>query len=200
MHKHVIISSILKNKKLAENLKKNAFLNACINNNEDIFKLIRKERATTASVPTTIDGVSTDIQIHFASIYKTLYNSVDDDNGLSHFKEHLSRKVNPSCIEDAWRITPERVQDAVHRLKNDKTDPVLDFNSDCLKNVPSIFCEQLSLLFRQFLIHGHISSFLMISTLIPLVKDKLGDITSSDNYRSIAISSLILKVFDYGYP
>ena len=37
----------------------------------------------------------------------------------------------------------------------------------------------------------------MISTLLPIVKDKLGDITSSDNYRSIAISCLILKVFDY---
>ena len=33
----------------------------------------------------------------------------------------------------------------------------------------------------------------MLSTLIPLVKDKLGDI----NYRSIALSSLILKVFDW---
>ena len=31
----------------------------------------------------------------------------------------------------------------------------------------------------------------------PIIKDKLGDISSSDNYRSIALSSLILKVFDY---
>ena len=37
----------------------------------------------------------------------------------------------------------------------------------------------------------------MISTLIPLVKDKLGDITAINNYRSIALSSLILKVFDW---
>ena len=188
---------IRKNKKLAENLKKNAFLNACINNNEDIFKLIRKEWATTPSVPNTMDGVSTDIENHFASIYKTLYNSVNDENDLSNYKEHLSKKINPSSIVDAWRITPERVHDAVQRLKNEKNDPVLDFKSDCLKNAPPIFCTQLSLLFRQFLIHGHISSFLMISTLIPLVKEKMGDITSSDNYRSIAISSLILKVFDY---
>ena len=188
---------IRKNKKLAENLKKNAFLNACINNNEDIFKLIRKERATTPSVPTTMDGVSTDIENHFASIYKTLYNSVDVENDLSNYKEHLSKKINPSSIVDAWRITPERVHDAVQCLKNEKNDPVIDFKSDCLKNAPPIFCTQLSLLFRQFLIHGHISSFLMISTLIPLVKEKMGDITSSDNYRSISISSLILKVFDY---
>ena len=37
----------------------------------------------------------------------------------------------------------------------------------------------------------------MVSTLIPLVKDKLGDMTSSSNYRSIALSSLILKIFDW---
>ena len=37
----------------------------------------------------------------------------------------------------------------------------------------------------------------MVSTLIPLVKDKLGDTTSSSNYRSIALSSLILKIFDW---
>ena len=53
------------------------------------------------------------------------------------------------------------------------------------------------MLFVLFLIHGHISSFLMISTLVTIVKDKLGDITSSENYGSIAISNLILKVFDY---
>ena len=109
-----------KNEKLAENLKKNAFLNVCINNNEDIFKLIRKERATTTSAPTTMDGVSMDIENHFASIYKTLYNSVDDENDLSNYKEHLSKKMNPSCIVDAWRITPERVHNAVQRLKNEK--------------------------------------------------------------------------------
>ena len=40
----------------------------------------------------------------------------------------------------------------------------------------------------------------MISVLIPIIKDKLGEITSSDNYRSIALSSLILKVFDYVIP
>ena len=33
-----------------------------------------------------------DIENHFASIYKTLYNSVDDDIDLSNYKEHLSKK------------------------------------------------------------------------------------------------------------
>ena len=48
-----------------------------------------------------------------------------------------------------------------------------------------------------FLVHGHISSVIMVSTIIPLIKDKLGDINVSSNYRSIALSSLVLKVFDW---
>ena len=35
--------------------------------------------------------------------------------------------------------------------------------------------------------HAHVSDFLLISMMIPIIKDKLGDHTSSDNYRSIAI-------------
>ena len=37
----------------------------------------------------------------------------------------------------------------------------------------------------------------LLSNLIPIVKDKLGDITSSEDYRSIAISSLVIKIFDW---
>ena len=37
----------------------------------------------------------------------------------------------------------------------------------------------------------------MVSTVIPQIKDKLGDISLSNNYRSIALSSLILKIFDW---
>ena len=38
---------------------------------------------------------------------------------------------------------------------------------------------------------------LLLATLVPILKDKLGDICESNNYRSIAISSFILKVFDW---
>ena len=37
----------------------------------------------------------------------------------------------------------------------------------------------------------------MTATLVPIVKDKLGDVCSSKNYRSIAISSLVLKLIDW---
>ena len=36
-----------------------------------------------------------------------------------------------------------------------------------------------------------------MSTLVPILKDKLGNICADDNYHSIAISSLVLKIFDW---
>ena len=50
---------------------------------------------------------------------------------------------------------------------------------------------------RSFLIHGHITYFLLLATLLPIIKNKLGSVNTSSNYRSIAISSLILKLLDW---
>ena len=48
-----------------------------------------------------------------------------------------------------------------------------------------------------FLIHGHITLFLLLATLLPIIKNKLGRIDVSTNYRSIALSSLVLKLIDW---
>lgn len=188
---------IRKNRKMTEILKRNALLDACINNNGDIFKAIKKQRHTHSTVPTKIDNITTNIENHFANIYSQLYNSVNDRTELNILARHISENINSSSINDVNRITPELVKEALTHLKVNKTDPILKFGSECLNNAPFILCEQLCMVFRCFLIHGHISSFLMISTLIPIIKDKLSDNSSSNNYRSIALSSLILKVLDW---
>ena len=53
------------------------------------------------------------------------------------------------------------------------------------------------ILIKSFLIHSHVSNALLLATIIPVPKDKLGDLTSRNNYRSIALNSLILKIFDW---
>ena len=50
---------------------------------------------------------------------------------------------------------------------------------------------------KSFLVHGYVSDPLLLATIIPLIKDKLSSDESSNNYRSIALSSVILKVFDW---
>ena len=40
--------------------------------------------------------------------------------------------------------------------------------------------------------HGHVTIYLLLATLVPIIKNK-----TSNNYRSIAISSLVLKILDW---
>ena len=110
---------------------------------------------------------------------------------------HLNTKIDSGSFIEVEKITPALIKEAISKLQNDKTDPLYHFNSDCMKNSPRILCELLAKLFRMCLIHGHISSIIKVSTVIPLIKDKLGDISSSNNYRSIDLSSLLLKIFDW---
>ena len=50
---------------------------------------------------------------------------------------------------------------------------------------------------KSFIIHGHISLYLLLSTLVLIVKNKLTSQNVSKNYRAIALSSLLLKVLDW---
>ena len=78
-----------------------------------------------------------------------------------------------------------------------KCDAVYDFSSDCLMNASNKLIDHVTTLFKWFLATGKIPAFLLLCTLVPIVKDNLDDIATSDNYRAIAIGSLILKWFDW---
>ena len=61
---------------------------------------------------------------------------------------------------------------------------------------PEVLAVHLTNLLKVFVSHGSVPYFILICTLLPLVKDNLADITSSDNYRAIASGSLVLKLLD----
>ena len=68
--------------------------------------------------------------------------------------------------------------------------------SDNLKNGTDLLFTLISLLFSAMLIHGIAPSGLLLSTLVPIPKNKRGNRCNSDNYRQIAISSILGKLFD----
>ena len=54
----------------------------------------------------------------------------------------------------------------------------------------------ISIALQCFLIHGYGTLLLLLATLVPIIKDKLESISISKNYRSISMSSLVLKLLD----
>ena len=54
----------------------------------------------------------------------------------------------------------------------------------------------LSICFNAFIVHGFLPSDLTDTVLVPIVKDKTGDISDKGNYRPIALASVVSKVFE----
>jgi hypothetical protein len=188
---------IRKNKRMLDNIKRNNLLNCCLNGKGNIFDEVKKSRRCQQTFAPSIDNITENIPMHFAKIYKNLYNSVEDQDDLRIVEEKIKTNINTMSLQHIDLITKEVLTNASSKLKPGKSDPILDISSDCLLNAPSTLFERLSLIMRSYLIHGHISDFLLISSLLPIIKDKLGDTSVSSNYRSIAISSLVMKLFDW---
>ena len=99
----------------------------------------------------------------------------------------MVNKVDASLIK---RIVKEK-------LKSSKTDPEFDLTTDALKNSPDSLYRNIASMIRSMLIHGHVCMELLGNAIIPLIKDKCGKDDDSNNYRGIALSSLMLKIFDW---
>ena len=63
-------------------------------------------------------------------------------------------------------------------------------------NVHPILVSILAVLFNAMLQHGYIPDNFGRGVIIPLIKDKSGDASSSSNYRGITLSSNVSKLFE----
>ena len=108
-----------------------------------------------------------------------------------------SLNISNHDMADIEKVSPEVVFQAISCINANKSDNIFDFKSNAILNASDILTNHLTLLLQSFLIHGYVPTDLITCLLKPIVKDKLGDINSFDNYRAIGISSLILKVLDW---
>jgi hypothetical protein len=133
----------------------------------------------------------------FQAEYDSLYNSADDVFELQQVEAETNAKVNDFSLDDVAKVTPDIIKQAAHKLKSGKSDPMFSFSSDCFKNATKTLYENLSIMIQSCLVHGHITNILLLATLVPIIKDKLSSANVSKNYRSIAISSIVLKLIDW---
>ena len=185
-------------KRAKDKIQNDRFVSSIIGGGVNIFKEIKRFRGKIKTCSSRIDDEvgSGNIANHFAEIYSDLYNRVEQDDELNDLQNELEEKIQAGDIFEVDRVTEEVVKQALERMKGGKNDAIFDFQSDCLTNGPQTLVTHLTNMIRSFLIHGEVPYFILVCTLLPLVKDNLGDSTQSDNYRSIASGSQILKLID----
>ena len=110
--------------------------------------------------------------------------------------DEIHKGIDSSSLKQIERINDNVIRDALNAMKAKKSDAMFDISSDCYIHGPPELVKHLTFLMRTFLTHGCVPKFVLLCTLLPLVKDKLGDATASDNYRAIASGCLLLKLVD----
>jgi exonuclease III len=124
-------------------------------------------------------------------VYKDLLNSSKDTAKKKHVLKRLTQ------ISDCHsQFTPSDVETAIRNLKKNTSVGLDGISSEHLIFAHPVVYDCLCILFNCMLIHNFVPEKFMNTLLIPILKDNKCDNTVSDNYRPIAITCIISKVFE----
>lgn len=164
--------------------------------NTAFWKEMRKALSSgTNFLSSTIDGVTGEGNV--AKHWKEHYSSLLNSNPPSKYKSTVTNDIKyelKSCTN--YSFTVNDVSDAIKDMKCGKSCGLDTLQSEHFKYGSDRLVVLLSLLFSAMLTHGYLPDSLMRTVLIPVVKDKRGIVTNSDNYRPIAITSVASKILE----
>ena len=185
-------------KRANQSIQNDKFVQGVLGGGLNIFQEIKKFRGVNKNCSTRIDDEvgASNIANHFAVIYSKLYSKHEHGPEFDMMEDNIKKAVDEHSLVDVNKITEDIIKRALKTMKSGKGDTIFDFQSDCLTSGPDILVTHLTNMIKAFVSHGIVPYFILVCTLLPLVKDNLADITSSDNYMAIASGSLVLKLLD----
>ena len=94
-------------------------------------------------------------------------------------------------------ISVEKIKSAIRFLKSGKHDGETGYYTDHLVHASDCLYVHLSLLFQTMIKHGFAPTGLLYAIIHPIPKNKRKSLTDSENYRGIALSSVLGKLLDW---
>ena len=186
-------------KRNADAVKDEKLMEHCTSgNSSDVIKELKRQNPTSKPCVSSVDGHSGDQNIsnHFCDNYELLYQKHGPSDSLHTLIDNINTNLTNDSYGEVNKITRGVVYQSFVTLKSCKNDTIYNFKSDALIYGKDILVDHFTLLFISFLVHGFFPKNILLSSLKPIIKDKLGSKCNSNNYRAIGGSSLILKLFD----
>ena len=179
-------------------------------NNKSYWKSSKAIRKNNFNCTNVVDGVEggSNIANLFKDKYECLFNSVksshDEHNSMV---TQLELDVEQNCIKDetckvsecvhCHLISSSDVLRAITKLKTDKVnDNGLVYSNNFIHGTDMMNL-YLSILYTSMVFHGFCPPSFICANIIPIPKGSKVNLSNSDKYRSIAISSLLGKILDH---
>ena len=160
-------------------------------NVKEFWKEIRSMNNSNTPLPDVIDNVSggSNILKLWQEHYSNLFNI------LKKCKYDSSNYILQSSFQDIL-VTVDELKYAISKLELNKTCGLDLIYAEHIKYASDRVLPLLSLCFTSMFIHGFLPGTLLSVVLVPIVKDKTGIISSKDNYRPIALASVLSKLIE----
>ena len=94
-------------------------------------------------------------------------------------------------------VTMSEVLEVVKDLPNRKSSGLDGLNGESLKYADPLLCLLLSICYTCMFKHSYMPQSMINSIIVPLVKNRCGNLTDKNNYRPIALSSITSIVFEH---
>jgi hypothetical protein len=124
--------------------------------------------------------------------YNTLLNSVKNQSN----KQHVTKSLESCKMHHSTTITCNDVASSIKSAKCGKSCGHDLLSSEHFIHANSCISVMLAVFYTSTIVHGHLPDDFMKTIIIPLVKDKTGDISEVNNYRPIALVTATSKVFE----
>ena len=172
--------------KLAESLKKH--------DATEFWKEVSKHNKKKCAAASNIDGVVGERQI--AEQWRNYY--YDILNSCTNFSSRESVDLQCSDLEvtNQMVIFVDVIKWALNSLKTGKAAGIDGLTSESLIHAGHGLCVLLSMCFTAMFKHSYIPKSMLDSIIVPIIKNKCGDISAATNYRPIAVSNILSKVLE----
>ena len=160
----------------------------------NFWKTINIRNKSKATLSNCIAGTSGETNIanmwkdHYSSLLNSSSNITDKDDECISFKN--------MCFNHGMHVSVSEVLDLLRGQPNDKPTGMDGLSGESLKFADPILAVLLSICFTCMFKHCYLPSSMLDSVIVPLVKNRNGDLSDKNNYRPIALSSTISKVFE----
>jgi len=177
----------------------------CLVNNKDkqFWQEVKKKKGIRSQVPNSIDNKSDeqDICNVFADKYNSLLNSVSYNAAeMKCILNDISSGIRSNCCKGTCYsphvISTDDVIDAIKELKPNKRDGHSGCQSDHFIHGTRKLHTLMSQLLNAMLVHGFAPDSFLLCTVTSIPKNNRKSLNDSSNYRGIALSSILGKVFD----
>jgi len=133
----------------------------------------------------------------------------DDQSIANAFADYCNNSVSNNCADNNsyifdissenlvdWLFGTDDVDRVIRSLKHGKAAGLDGISVEHLTYSHPSLISHLRKLFNLIMQHGYVPKHFGSGVVVPILKDRLGDVSSLDNYRAITISNIISKVFE----